>query len=68
MPIPTSAELSTLIGQSSSLSSIKNILLQALERAIDAEDQTAILQAGQNLDELPDADLGGLSAALVYIL
>lgn len=68
VPVPTLAELATLIGQSSSLASIKNNLIQALESAADSEDQTAILQAGQNLDELPDADLGGLSAALVYIL
>ena len=68
IPIPTSAEITTLIGQSTTLPNIRNHLIRALERVAESEDQTALLQAEQNLDDLGDADLGGLSAALVYIL
>lgn len=68
IPVPTTSEIATLIGQSTSLPSIRNHLIRALERVAESEDQSALLQTEQNLDELGDADLGGLSAALVYIL
>lgn len=57
-----------LITQSTSLPSIKNHLIPALQRVADSEDRGPLLQTEEKLEELDDPYLGGLSAGLVYIL
>lgn len=68
IPLPTSAEITSLIAQSTTLANIRTHLIPALERVAVSSDHTPLLQAEQKLEELGNADMRGLSVALVYIL